>query len=52
MEKKQAAQILKQVIDQSIQAGVFKNAESVGTVITAFQVVLKELGIDGSVKQS
>lgn len=50
METKQAVQVLKQVIDQSIQSGVFKNAESVSVVLQAFQVVLKDLGIDGSQK--
>ena len=50
METKQAVQVLKQVIDQSIQNGVFKNAESVSVVLQAFQVVLNELGIDGSHK--
>ena len=50
METKQAVQVLKQVIDQSIQSGVFKNAESVSVVLQAFQVLLKDLGIDGSQK--
>ena len=52
MEKQQALTILKQVIDQAIQSGVFKNAESVGAVIQAFQFVVNELGSDGSIKKA
>jgi hypothetical protein len=44
METNQALTILKQIIDQSIQAGVFKNAESVVAAANALQTVAQQLG--------
>ena len=51
MEKQQALTILKQVIDQAIQGGVFKNTESVVTAANALQIVAQELGAITSDKQ-
>jgi hypothetical protein len=48
MEKQQALTILKQVIDQAIQSGVFKNAESVATAANALQTVAQELELNKS----
>ena len=46
MNQEQALQIIKQVIDQSIGNGIFKNAESVSTALQAFQTIVKELKIN------
>ena len=43
MTNEQALQIIKQVVDQSIGNGIFKNAESVSTVLQALQTIVKEL---------
>ena len=51
METKQAVQVLKQVIDQAIQSGVFKNAESVIAAANALQVVIQELELTNQDKQ-
>lgn len=51
MDKQQALTILKQVIDQAIQAGVFKNTESVVTAANALQTVIQELGLVNQEKQ-
>lgn len=45
MKKEQALQIIKQVIDQSIATGVFKNTESVIKTSQALQVLISELKI-------
>ena len=51
METNQALAILKQLIDQSIQAGVFKNAESVVTAANALQTIAQQLGAITNDKQ-
>ena len=43
MNNKQALELIKQLIDQSIKRGVFENAESVLAVSNAFNVISKEL---------
>jgi hypothetical protein len=43
MNNKQALELIKQLIDQSIKRGVFENAESVLAVSNAFNVIAKEL---------
>ena len=43
MDKQQALTVLKQVIDQAIQAGVFKNTESVVTAANALQIIAQEI---------
>lgn len=43
MNKEQALQIIKQVVDQSIGNGIFKNAESVSAALQALQTIAKEL---------
>lgn len=45
MKKEQALQIIKQIVDQSIGAGLFKNTESVITASQALQVLISELKI-------
>ena len=43
MSKEQALQIIKQVVDQAIANGVFKNTENAATAIQALQIIVKEL---------
>ena len=43
MEKKQALEIIKQVIDAAIKRGLFENVESVNAVNTALLVLNDEL---------
>jgi hypothetical protein len=43
MTKEQALQIIKQVVDQAIANGVFKNTENAATAIQALQIIVKEL---------
>jgi hypothetical protein len=42
MEKKQALEIIKQVIDAAIKRGLFENVESVTTVNSALLVLNQE----------
>ena len=43
MEKKQALEIIKQVIDAAIKRGLFENVESVNAVSTALLVLNEEV---------
>ena len=43
MNKEQAMQVIKQVVDQAIANGVFKNTENAATAIQALQIIVKEL---------
>jgi hypothetical protein len=43
MEKKQALEILKSVVDAAIKRGLFENVESVNAVNTALLVLNEEL---------
>ena len=43
MEKKQALEIIKQVIDAAIKRGLFENVESVNAVNTALLVLKEEV---------
>jgi hypothetical protein len=42
MEKKQALEIIKQVIDAAIKRGLFENVESVTTVNSALLVLVED----------
>lgn len=41
MIEDQAIKTIKQVIDLSVAGGIFKNAESVAAVLSAFEVIKK-----------
>ena len=43
MKKEEALQLIKQVIDQSIKAGLFGNIESTVQVSNAFNLITTEL---------
>ena len=43
MENKQALEIIKQLLDQSIKRGVFENAESVIAVTEAYNTIAKQI---------
>lgn len=43
MNKEQALQIIKKVIDTSLQKGVFNNIEEMNTVLTALNTLLQDL---------
>jgi hypothetical protein len=43
MNNKQALEMIKQLIDQSIKRGVFENAETVLAVTNAYNLIAKEL---------
>lgn len=43
MEKKQALEIIKQVIDAAVKRGLFDNVESTVAVNAAFSVLAEEL---------
>ncbi len=43
MKKEEALQLIKQVIDQSIKAGLFGNIESTVQVSNAFNLIATEL---------
>jgi len=43
MNNKQALEIIKQLLDQSIKRGVFENAESVIAVTNAYNLIAKDL---------
>ena len=43
MNNKQALEIIKQLLDQSIKRGVFENAERVIAVNNAYNLIAKEL---------
>jgi len=46
MEKQKALELIKQVIDQSIKAGLFQNVETAVAVAQAFEIINKELQKD------
>ena len=43
MNKEQAQQIIKSVIDQAIKAGVLNNIDAAATVAQAWQIITQEL---------
>jgi hypothetical protein len=43
MENKQALELIKQLLDQSIKRGVFENAESVLAVTEAYNTIAKPI---------
>jgi hypothetical protein len=48
MNKHQAAQIIKTVLDQAIKAGVLNNIDAAATVAQAWQLITQEFNKDES----
>jgi hypothetical protein len=48
MDKTNALQIIKTVLDQAIKAGVLQNVEAAATVAQAFTIIAQELNKDES----
>ena len=43
MDKQKALELIKQVIDQAIKAGLFQNVDTAVAVAQAFETIVKEI---------